>query len=266
MAKAGEYEQKPLSVDDPLEVKLAGEIQKLLMPKSLPSCSWCGMAAKNRMADILGGDFYDFIELGSGRQVIFIGDVTGHGLHASVVMSLIYGFIHRATQEECDPHAVVGDLNAFLRTFARRTELLDHLFSATIFLGVIDPGSLKMHYVNAGHPVGLVLRKNELIRLPATSFPIGYFDQAEFRVESFTFESHDRLLLYTDGLADSCDAQGEMYGVGRLVDAFRRLEGNHVLFLERIFNEISKYQAGQPPFDDCTAIVIDFHSSALNRG
>lgn len=83
---------------DPLEVKLAGEVQKLLLPKGSPLCSWCCMAARSRMANVLGGDFYDFIELEDGCQILFIGDVTGHGLHASVVMTLVYGFIHRAAQ------------------------------------------------------------------------------------------------------------------------------------------------------------------------
>ncbi len=83
---------------DPLEVKLAGEVQKLLLPKGSPLCSWCCMAARSRMANVLGGDFYDFIELEDGCQILFIGDVTAHGLHASVVMTLVYGFIHRAAQ------------------------------------------------------------------------------------------------------------------------------------------------------------------------
>lgn len=266
MTEAWGREQKPPRADDPLEVKLAGEVQKLLLPKSSPLCSWCCMAARNRMAHILGGDFYDFIELGSGCQILFLGDVTGHGLHASVVMSLVYGFIHRAAQEECSPHDVIADLNSFLRTFARRSERLDHFFSATIFFGVIDPRSMTMHYVNAGHPAGLIRRKDQLIRLPATSHPVGYFDQAEFRVGSFPFAADDRLLLYTDGLLDSSNPQGEMFGAERLDDAFRRLDGDHMVFLDRLFMEIEEYLAGQPPFDDCTAIVIDIHGDTLNRG
>lgn len=266
MDGAWERAQNPRRAQDPREVKLAGEVQKLLLPKSSPLCSWCCMAARNRMANVLGGDYYDFIELGSGCQILFLGDVTGHGLHASVVMSLVYGFIHRAAREECRPHEVVADLNTFLRTFARRSERLDHLFSTTLFFGVIDPRNLTMHYVNAGHPAGLVRRKDDLMRLPATSHPVGYFDHDEFRVETFRFAAHDRLLLYTDGLIDSSNPQGEMFGAERLDDAFRRLDGDHMVFLDRLFNKIGDYLAGQSPFDDCTAIVIDFHGGTLSRG
>ena len=249
--------------NDNIEVKLAGEVQKLLMPKSSPVCSWCCMAAKNSMANVLGGDFYDFIELDDGCQVVLLGDVTGHGLHASIVMSLVYGFIHRATQQGCNPQQVVEDLNSFLRTFAQRTELLDHYFSATLFLGVVDPKNMKMRYINSGHPAGLVRRQGDLFRLPATSHPVGYFEQAEFRVEEFPFEPEDRLLLYTDGLIDSANQGGEMYGAERLDLAFRTLDGDHMVFLDKLFAEINTFLDGQQPFDDCTAIVIDFHKRSL---
>ncbi len=251
---------------DSLEVKLAGEVQKLLFPKSSLACSWCCMAARSRMANVLGGDFYDFIELDSGCQVLFVGDVTGHGLHASVVMSLVYGFIHRSAQVECHPHDVVSDLNTFLRTFAKRSDRLDHFFSATLFFGVIDSQSRTMHYINAGHPEGLVKRGGDLFRLPATSHPVGYFEDAEFSVETFQFSDHDRLLLYTDGLIDSSNPNGEMFGGERLDESFRRLEGDHVVFLNSIFAEIDDFLEGQSPFDDCTAIAIDFHDMLLGEG
>lgn len=244
---------------DPLEVKLAGEVQELLLPKGSPFCRWCCMAARSRMANVLGGDFYDFIELEDGGQVLLVGDVTGHGLHASVVMALVYGFIHRAVRDVCNPHEVVSALNRCLRTFARRSEKLDHFFSATLFFGIIDPQSKSMSYVNAGHPAGLVKRNGELLKLPATSHPVGYFEQAEFQIDSFQFADHDRLLLYTDGVIDSSNPQGEMFGAERLDEAVRRLEGDHMAFLDSLFAEVRHYLNGQPLFDDCTAIVIDFH-------
>jgi len=246
---------------DPHEVTLAGEVQKLLLPKNSPLCSWCCMSARIRMADVLGGDFYDFIELEDGSQVILIGDVTGHGLHASVVMSLMYGFIHHAARQSCKPDAVVADLNTFLRSFAKRSDLLDHYFSATLFFGFIDPHTLTMHYVNAGHPAGLVHRGDEVLRLPATSHPVGYFDRADFQVGTFQFATDDRFLLYTDGLVDCTNQHGEMFGAERLVDAFRRLNGDHMVFLDKLFAEMNTFLAGQPPFDDCTAIVMDFHGT-----
>ena len=259
MAVSKQESRRASKPGDPLEVKLAGEVQKLLLPKSPPSCSWCCISARNRMVDVLGGDFYDFIKLEDGCQVLLVGDVTGHGLHASVVMSLMYGFIHHAARQSCSADAVVADLNTFLRSFARRSDLLDHYFSATLFFGVVEPRTLTMHYVNAGHPAGLVRRGDEILRLPATSHPVGYFDQEHFQVGTFQFAAADRFLLYTDGLVDSPNQQGEMFGAERLDDAFRRLNGDHMVFLDRLFAEIDTFLAGQAPFDDCTAIVMDLH-------
>lgn len=250
--------------NDPREVRLAGEVQKLLLPKSPPSCSWCCMAVRNRMANVLGGDFYDFIELGNGRQLLFLGDVTGHGLHASMVMSLVYGFIHRAARGSCRPGAVVTDLNRFLRHFAQRSERLDHFFSTTLFFAAIDPASMKMHYVNAGHPAALVRRAGRLLRLPATSHPVGYFDEIVFTAKRFQLQTGDRLLLYTDGLIDSSNSCGQMYGAERLIEAFHRIEDDPPVFLQWLFADIDDYLAGQAPFDDCSAIVADFQG--LMRG
>ncbi len=198
------------------------------------------MAAKSRMANVLGGDFYDFIALDDGCQVLLVGDVTGHSLHASVVMALVYGFIHRAVQDACKPFEVVSALNRFLRIFAQRSERLDHFFSATLFFGVIDPQSKIMSYVNAGHPAGLVKRGVELLRLPATSHPVGYFEGTEFQVNSFQFVDQDRLLLYTDGVIDSSNPQGEMFGTVRLEEAFCRLDGDHISVFGQTFCRGSK--------------------------
>lgn len=85
------------------DIDLASEVQQLLFPKGSPHCDWCCIGTKNRMARGLGGDYFDFIALPDGCLVVFLGDVTGHGLQASVVMALLYGFIHRGTAEKCNP-------------------------------------------------------------------------------------------------------------------------------------------------------------------
>src|SRR6185369_445332 len=137
---------------------------------------WCCIGVKNRMAGILGGDYFDFITMPDGCQTIFVGDVTGHGLHASVVMSLIYGFIHHATLGSCDPCRLVEEVNTFLLRFSRRSQIVDQYFSSTLFFGIIDPTALTMRYVNAGHVPGLVRRGDKILELPTTATPVGYFE------------------------------------------------------------------------------------------
>lgn len=242
-----------------IDIDLAGHVQQLLFPKSGPACDWCCIGTKNRMALGLGGDFFDFITMPDGCQQVFIGDVTGHGLHASVVMSLLYGFIHRSSREACAPLEMVRQANEFLQTFATRSRKFDHFFSSTLFCGIIDPQSLEMHYVNAGHPHPLVHRGREILSLPTTSAPIGFFDELTVAMRSFQFEQEDRLLLYTDGIIEAAREDGTLFGLDRLKEILADCGDDHREFLDDLFAALKEFGAEDPPTDDCTAIVIDFH-------
>ncbi|MFZ2949226.1 MAG: SpoIIE family protein phosphatase [Desulfuromonadaceae bacterium] len=120
-------------IDAP-DLDLAEKIQQLLLPKSSPVCTWCCIGVKNRMAAGLGGDYFDFITMPDECQSLFLGDVTGHGLHASVVMSLIYGYIHRAALGTCAPLDLMQQVNTFLVDFSRRSQTIDQYFSSSSVL------------------------------------------------------------------------------------------------------------------------------------
>ncbi len=245
---------------DGLEMDLAGRIQQLLLPKSSPVCTWCCTGIKNRMASGLGGDYFDFITMADGCQSLFVGDVTGHGLHASVVMSLIYGFIHRAALDSCSPLELVQEVNNFLLQFAERSQSIDQYFSSTLFYGVIDPGTLNMHFVNAGHVPALVLRNSEVVELNSMGPPVGFFAAAELHLQTFAFAKGERLLLYTDGIIEAANASGELFGLDRLKLFFKAsVDLDYLEFLERLFEELTAFGVSDPPQDDCTAIVIDMH-------
>ena len=211
------------------------------------------------MAEGLGGDYFDFITMPDGCQTLFIGDVTGHGLHASIVMSLVYGYLHHATQGECDPMSLVFQVNRFLTSFARRSQALDHFFSSTIFFGIIDPAALEMVYVNAGHVPPLVRRGEEIFELDTTAQPVGFFDDLEIGSGRFRFAAGDRLLLYTDGIVESANGAGELFGSDRLRQTLRSATGDDAEFLDTLFNRLQQFGGGERPDDDCTAIVVDFN-------
>lgn len=242
-----------------LDVNLASQVQQLLFPKSSPQCSWCCIGVKNRMADGLGGDYYDFLESPDGCQVVFLGDVTGHGLSASVVMSLIYGFIHHSSASGCSPIETVREVNAFLLRFARRSRRYDHHFSTTFFYGVIDPDSGAMDYINAGHVPPLVRRGESVRVLKATAQPLGFFDDLEVQAGRFVFQRGDRMLLYTDGLSETSGVGGELFGAGRLQSQLLSHGGDHLEFLETLFGALAEFSQARKSQDDCTAIVLDYH-------
>ena len=246
-------------IDGP-ELYLAEKVQQLLLPKSSPVCTWCCIGVKNRMAAVLGGDYYDFITMPDDCQSLFIGDVTGHGLHASVVMSLIYGFIHRAALGTCDPLELVQQVNRFLIDFDRRSETINHYFSSSLFYGIINPGTLNMHYVNAGHVPALVLRDGIVHELHSTGPPVGFFESPEMHLQSFSFTKGDRFLFYTDGITEASNASGEQFGLDRLKFFLQATAAtDYIEFLQRLFGTLKDFGVPNPPQDDCTTIVIDLH-------
>lgn len=242
-----------------LDVDLASQVQKLLFPKSSPVCTWCCMGVKIRMAKGLGGDYFDFITMPDDCQLIMVGDVTGHGLGASVVMSLLYGFIHRASINQCDALKVALDINDFLEKFASRSEELDHYFSTTFFCGIIHPETLRMHYVSAGHPPPMVRRAGDILDLKITGPPLGFFPDPEVGMATFQFEKLDRLLLFTDGVTETFNLTGELFSRERLKKVLLRDESDHISFLENLFTELVRFSGNVHQKDDCTAICIDFH-------
>lgn len=241
------------------DLDLASEVQQLLFPKSSPLCNWCCIGVKNRMARGLGGDYFDFIRLPDGCQVVFLGDVTGHGLQASVIMALLYGFIHRGTAEGCDPLDMASRVNDFLFSFARRSRRLDYFFSTTLFYAVIDPGSLEIRYINSGQVTPLVRSGRKITRLGVTGQPLGYFEHPDVAVARFQFHRGDRFLLYTDGIVEAVDSKGRAFGVKRLERLLKQHKGDHLDFLDFIHRALADFGAPDPPRDDCTAIAIDFH-------
>lgn len=247
------------------ELDVAHGVQQLLLPKGSPVCNWCCIGIKNQMAQGVGGDFFDFITLRDGCQLVFLGDVTGHGLQASLVMGVLLGFLHRSAAEDCSPLRMARELNDFLWRFAERSEKLDHFFSTTLFIGVVEPESLTLQYHNAGQVAPLVSRNGELFRLEPTGQPLGYFPDPGFRLESFQLQRHDRLLLYTDGIVEAGNPGGEMFGQDRLEQLLRSDGRDHLAFLEALFEELHKFAVPGPPLDDCTAIVMDLNGPFLRR-
>lgn len=246
-------------IDAP-DLDLAEKIQQLLLPKSSPVCTWCCIGVKNRMAAGLGGDYFDFITMPDECQSLFIGDVTGHGLHASVVMSLIYGYIHRAALGTCAPLDLMQQVNTFLVDFARRSQTIDQYFSSSLFYGIINPGTLNMHYVNAGHVPALVLRNGIVHELYSTGPPVGFFEAPEMHLQTFSFSKGDRLLFYTDGIIEASNAAGEQFGLARLKHFLQATaDADYMEFLERLFVTLMEFGVPDPPQDDCTTIVIDLH-------
>ncbi|MBT1073929.1 PP2C family protein-serine/threonine phosphatase [Geobacter grbiciae] len=244
---------------DPSELELAREVERLLFPKSSPVCTWNCIGVKNRTAGVLGGDYFDSVTLPDSRLAVVIGDVTGHGLHASVVMSMLYGFIHHAAFDQIEPQELAKQVNAFLSHFAERSLTFDLYFSTTLFMGIIDPKTLELEYVNAGHVPPLIRRAGAIIELAPTTNPLGYFKSLDISAASVRLEQGDRLLLYTDGIIEAANPSGDRFGLERLKETLTGNVPDHLEFLDRVFAGLRSFGAADPPEDDCTLLVVDIH-------
>jgi len=242
-----------------LDLGLARQVQKILFPKTAPTYGWGEIGIMNRMAGGVGGDYFDFLPMSDGCQVIFLGDVTGCGLHASLIMALIYGYIHRAFDTPCPCQDIVTQLNDFLLSFATRSEEFDQFFSSTLFYAIINPETRKVTYVNAGHPPPLVRRGKSIFSLAATSPPLGFFAMPDISTRRMSLEKGDRLLLYTDGITEATNCEGVSFGRERVEDILRQTTDDHMELLDNLIGSLTIFTEKELQKDDCTAIIIDFH-------
>ncbi len=246
---------------------LASEVQSVLFPKAAPQCAWGQIAFKYRMADEVGGDFFDLITMSDECQVIIVGDVTGHGVHASLIMAMLYGYIHCAFSSTCPCQTVVAQINDFLLSFAARAGVYDQLFSATIFYGIINPRTQQMVYVNAGHPPPLIRRRDSLRSLASTSPPLGFFDSSKVAMAMVPLKRDDRLLFYTDGITETASPGGDLFGQARVESLLLGSDAPPEKLLDEFFDVLDEFTAHGRQRDDCTALVVDFlGEGTLSRG
>jgi len=117
-----------------------------------------------------------------------------------------------------------------------------------------------MHYVNAGQVPGLVLREGNVIELPSTGPPIGFFETPEMSLQTFSLAKNDRLLLHTDGIIETANSAGELFGLERLKNLLKSTaRADYLEFLALLFEAHLAFGSTELPEDDCSAIVIDFH-------
>ncbi|HET8656281.1 MAG TPA: SpoIIE family protein phosphatase [Longimicrobiaceae bacterium] len=233
------------------EMELAHDLQMKLLPPLDQFSGYADVAARCAPADSVGGDFYHLFRLPGGRLGVMIGDVSSHGFGAALIMAL--------TMSAVAIHASEGDSPGEVLRRAHET-LIDELETTemylTLFYGVIDPGSRRLTYANAGHQHAFrVGSSGDVERLAATDPPFGIVDLGTYGEESIAWTpGEDLLFLFTDGLADAL-AAGEAAGETLLVDLVARDPCARTgTLLERVFDLTSR--PTEIPPDDRTAVLV----------
>ena len=233
------------------ELEIAKEVQLRLFPQSLPAIQSLEYAGACIQARQVGGDYYDFLSFGSGRLGLVLGDISGKGIAAALLMANLQANLR--TQYAVAMQDPVGFLLAVNDLFYENTAANAY---ASLFFGEYDDRTRRLRYANCGHLSPLLLRaRGELERLDSTCTVLGLFKDWKCAMAECSLDPGDALALYTDGVTESFNAAGEEFGEARLIELLRRnCRHSAQRLLDSIVDEVRRFSP-QEQHDDITLIV-----------
>jgi phosphoserine phosphatase RsbU/P len=239
------------------ELEIARRIQTNLLPRGFPRMSGVTISAESRPARMVGGDFYDFIELEDGRVAIVVADVSGKGVPAALLSATIRASV-RMESHLCGRQPVSSVVKAVNRWTC--SDSRNSMF-ATMFYGVYDPTNSTIEYTNAGHMHPLLFRAGgEMSALDEGGCFLGIMEEVDYQVGEVSVHSGDTLLFYTDGVTDTHNAQLETFGVERLANLAREgLSLEAPALRDSIYEATRAFRGEAEQFDDLTIIVAKFN-------
>jgi sigma-B regulation protein RsbU (phosphoserine phosphatase) len=234
------------------EMQLAHDLQMKLLPGDAIVAPEARVAARVVPAESVGGDFYNLFRLKDGKTGIMIGDVSGHGYQAALIMALAMSAAAIHSQATSDPGIVLHSLMWTLRDELTLTEMF-----ISGFYGVVDPQSSQLVFANTGHPHAFHLPVGEdFVRLAASNPPIGMDDRRPATVTRHWTPKQDLLVLFTDGVSDARNVAGERLGEDRILETIREHRAREPReILERVMAVIDEHTARAPRRDDLTVVL-----------
>jgi serine phosphatase RsbU (regulator of sigma subunit) len=196
------------------ELRVARSIQEASLPKEVPTVEGWEISPRYQPAREVGGDFYDFHLLSEGRLGVVVGDATGKGVPAALVMSTTCGMLQvtAGALDSSSPGEVLSQVNETL--LAR---IPQNMF-VTCFYAILDPKSGTLRYANAGHDPPYLHRDGNADQLKARGMPLGLMPKMSYEEKETVLDAGEAALLYSDGLVEAHDPNGEMFGFPRLRD------------------------------------------------
>jgi len=234
------------------DIKIAADIQRDFLPRALPPCEGFGMAGRALPCLQVGGDYYDLICLERGRVGLAVADVSGKGIGAALLMASLRAWLRAELGHDTDLATLAAKLNDFIH------ESSDIHSFITFFFAELDGATGALRFVNAGHNPPLVFGRDGLVRdLAPTGLVLGMFAGRPYEVGSGEVGLGEVLVLYTDGITESRNADEEEFGVEGLAAAVREERENSAeAILEAVFRRLAEFTGCAEPFDDRTLVIV----------
>jgi sigma-B regulation protein RsbU (phosphoserine phosphatase) len=234
------------------ELEIAREVQQRLFPQTLPSIPALEYAGHCRPASGVGGDYYDFLALSNGRLGLAIGDISGKGIPAALLMASLQASVRGESRAaENDIAGLMTNVNGLVFDASPSSRY------ATFFYAQFDPATLRMVYTNGGHNPPMLLRGGEVIRFEVGGPPVGLFRAAQYEQAEVQLAPGDLLLLYTDGMSEAENPAEEEWGEDALIAAARSCFAlPSMQMITRMLALADAFAAGAPQHDDMTLVVV----------
>jgi sigma-B regulation protein RsbU (phosphoserine phosphatase) len=238
------------------ELNIARNVQQALLPQGFRDFPHAVATGINLPSLSVGGDYFDIFSMEDGRTGFLIADVSGKGLGAALLSTMLQGALSAMTIG-VDPGRLMEHLNSYLCAHS------DVEKYATMFFGVLDSKG-HLDFINAGHLPPLILRHNQIVEpFHDNSFPVGLIPGAEYRVSSVTLEENDTLVLFSDGVTEAMDPEQEMFGRTGLLEALKNQHDPPLDQLQKtILDAVEAFTRGASQADDITVLLVRYRAAS----
>jgi sigma-B regulation protein RsbU (phosphoserine phosphatase) len=235
-----------------LELAQASEIQRSLLPTQAPVLEGYDLAGLNLPCRTIGGDYYDFLPYKDGRLGLVVGDVSGKGLPAALLMSSLEARVQMLVETGPDPASALRNLN---RSFAARCPLGRFI---TFFYGLLDGTTGMLSYSNAGHNYPLLLRANGNVeQLSQSGMVLGIFPSTQYELIETKLERGDTLALFSDGVTEACTMEGTEFGEAGLAEFLKtRRSQTCSAMVDALVSHVRGWSGGSAFADDFTVVLL----------
>jgi len=238
------------------DLALAAEVQRRLLPPQAPTSEYATLASFSLPARTVGGDYYDFLDLGKGRIGIAVADISGKGIAAALLMSVVQASLRVISGDgDMPPSPLAAKMNRFLYRSTGASKY------ATFFYAQLEDGGRRLRYVNAGHNPPYLARRTEsgvaITELPAGGPPIGLFPELKVEETELALQPGDLVIAFSDGVPEALNASGEEFGEKRLQDLMKRsISCGADDIASQISDAVRRWMDGAEQHDDVTVVVI----------